>query len=201
MILGLFLASSLTLSTPANNPGRWLSDRDYPASAIRRREQGAVGFRLLISPEGRVARCEVIISSHSPDLDRATCDVIIAQSKFKPAKDEVGQPNYSMFIGRLTWLLPGHALGVTAPPFQPDFEITVQKLPDGSRIKMVQIVTKFDPTGQLAVCEPGDSRKDMKLVVVACAQAKTVPIAITKDDDGNSISVIRRLSILFKTAG
>ncbi|WP_443019603.1 energy transducer TonB [Sphingobium sp.] len=76
-----------------------MSDNDYPASALKRREEGTAGFPLLIGPKGRVARCTITEPSGSTDLDAATCSMIVAHSKFRPATDESGQPSYNTSHG------------------------------------------------------------------------------------------------------
>jgi TonB family protein len=198
------MASALALASPAGNPGSWMSDNDYPASALKRREEGTAGFPLLIGPKGRVARCTIMEPSGSTDLDAATCSMIVAHSKFRPATDESGQPSYNIYDGRLTWHLPGRSGPFRskrpAPP-GPTIELTVQKLPDGSREKMVWLIARYDATGQMAACEPSPTNsKEWKLASVACGQAKAIPAEIIKDNDGTPISLVRGISVLFKTA-
>ncbi|WP_370310245.1 hypothetical protein [Sphingobium abikonense] len=80
-------------------------------------------------------------------------------------------------------------------------ELTVQKLPDGSREKMLWLTARFDTAGQIAACEPGNAdQNEVKLAEVACAQAKAMPVEVMRDNDGNPISVIRSLNVQFKTA-
>lgn len=200
MALALFLASALAFATPANNPGAWLSDRDYPAGALKRREEGTVGFRLLISPTGQVGRCDVTQSSNSADLDAATCAMIVGRSRFKPARDETGQPSYNLYSGHLSWTLPGRAPPRTRPPIpSPDMELTVRQLPDGSREKTIRLIARFDATGQMVACEPSSSNlKEGRLARVGCAQAQALPVEIIKDNEGNAISFIRGINLLFK---
>jgi TonB family protein len=196
------LASALAFASPAGSPGSWMSDNDYPSGAVKRKEEGAVGFQLLISPKGRVARCRVTDTSGSSDLDGATCAVIMDHSKFKSATDAKGQPSYTFYNGRLTWHLPGRSGPFRSkqptPPL-PAMELTVQKLPDGSREKMVWLIASFDAAGQMTACEPSPNNpKEVKLATVACTEAKAVSTEITKDNDGNPIPLVRGLSVLFK---
>ncbi len=204
MVSGLLLASALAFAAPANSPATWTSDRDYPSGALRRREEGTVGFRLLIGPIGRVAQCGITESSGSSDLDKGTCEIIAAHSKFKPAIDEAGQRSYNFFDGHLTWILPGRSGPIRSrkpPPPQPNMELTVQKLPDGTREKTVRLITRLDAAGQMVACKPGPSNpKEIKLAKVACEQAKAMPVEITMDENGNPIPLVRGLSILFKAA-
>lgn len=200
MVLALLLASALAFAAPANNPGTWLSDRDYPAGALKRREEGTVGFRLLISPTGRVGRCDVTQSSNSADLDAATCAMIVGRSRFKPAKDETGQPSYNLYSGHLSWILPGRVPPRTKPPVpSPDMELTVRQLPGGAREKIIRLIARFDAAGQMVACEPSPSNlEEGRLARVGCAQAQALPVEIIKDNEGNAISFIRGINLLFK---
>jgi len=204
MVAGLVLASALAFAVPANSPATWTSDRDYPSGALRRKEEGVVGFRLLIGPTGRVEECEITESSGSSDLDKGTCEIIAIHSKFKPAIDEAGQRSYNVFDGRLTWVLPGRSgpFRIKKPiPPQPNMELTVQKLPDGTREKTVRLIARFDTAGQMVACEPSPNNpEEIKLAKVACEQAKAMPAEITKDKVGNPIPLVKGLSILFKVA-
>jgi protein TonB len=82
------------------------SDEDYPVSAIRAGEQGAVGFRLEVGPDGGVAVCTVTISSGSPILDSTTCRLLRSRARFLPALDRKGRPTVDSHSGRIIWRLP-----------------------------------------------------------------------------------------------
>jgi TonB family protein len=66
--------------------GLFLGD-DYPAVALDRNEQGAVGVMVTVSPAGSVADCIVETSSGSAALDVQTCRIVWLRAKFKPSKD------------------------------------------------------------------------------------------------------------------
>jgi TonB family protein len=82
------------------------SSDDYPASAVRAREQGAVGFRLDVDKAGRVAGCTITSSSGSPALDSATCRLLAARARFTPARDRKGRPVPDSMAGRIVWRMP-----------------------------------------------------------------------------------------------
>lgn len=91
---------------PAENPANWVTDDDYPAEALRQDQSGTVGFRLLIGSKGEVTGCEVTSSSGSSVLDQASCSLLSARAKFKPALDASGKPIASQFNSRFTWKIP-----------------------------------------------------------------------------------------------
>jgi protein TonB len=80
-------------------------DFDYPAAAIRAGEQGDVGFRLDVGPNGRVARCTVMESSGSAILDSATCRMLTQRARFTPATDASATPIEASVTGAIQWRL------------------------------------------------------------------------------------------------
>jgi protein TonB len=84
-----------------------ISDDDYPPAALAARAQGWVGFRLAISPEGRVTDCTIVASSGSAALDAQTCRLYQSRASFRPARDAVGRATGDVITGRIHWQLPG----------------------------------------------------------------------------------------------
>lgn len=82
------------------------SSDDYPAAAARAGEEGAVGFRLHVGKDGRVAACTVTASSGSAALDSTTCQLIALRARFQPARDAQGKPADDSVSGRIVWRLP-----------------------------------------------------------------------------------------------
>jgi periplasmic protein TonB len=80
-----------------------ISNQDYPAAALRKEEEGMVGFRLTISPEGRVSDCTITQSSGSASLDAATCRILVGRARFDPARDRKGRPVADTMAGRILW--------------------------------------------------------------------------------------------------
>ncbi|WP_306286170.1 energy transducer TonB, partial [Sphingomonas sp. Ant20] len=88
------------------NPATWVSQDDYPPSAIRAGEQGAVAMRWDINAQGRVENCTVTSSSGSPALDRAACAAMTRRGRYSPALDQAGNPMRSSATQRIRWTLP-----------------------------------------------------------------------------------------------
>jgi TonB family protein len=82
------------------------SDEDYPASAIRNGEQGAVAFRLNVGSDGSPTDCSVTASSGSSTLDSTTCTLLMERARFEPARDSKGKPTTDSVAGRIVWRLP-----------------------------------------------------------------------------------------------
>jgi periplasmic protein TonB len=93
-------------ATPKGNPGNWATTNDYPTRALREDRAGVTGFRVSVSPEGRVTSCDITSSSGSPDLDEATCSNVTRRARFNPATDGEGQPTSGSYSGRVRWVIP-----------------------------------------------------------------------------------------------
>ncbi|WP_421850179.1 energy transducer TonB [Novosphingobium sp.] len=91
---------------PLGAPGKWVSDADYPAGALRRGQQGAAAFELTIGPDGRVRDCRITRSSGSADLDAATCAKVSERASFTPARDTHGDLVAGSFSGVIRWRIP-----------------------------------------------------------------------------------------------
>lgn len=93
-------------AAPKSPPASWVSDRDYPSSAIREEREGVTRFRLTIGPDGRVSGCEITGSSGSADLDAATCSKVSARARFIPALGNDGMPTSGIYTSAVRWVLP-----------------------------------------------------------------------------------------------
>src|SRR5438105_11963691 len=102
MIVPAFLMAVATPPPPSQVPALppqqhlvgLMSVDDYPPAAMARGEQGSVYVRMLVSPEGRVDTCTILLSSGSRDLDDATCRIVTARARFAPAQGADGHPIY-----------------------------------------------------------------------------------------------------------
>ena len=83
-----------------------ISADDYPAEALRNRQDGRTSYRLAIGPDGRVTGCVVLGSSGSSALDAATCRLLRARARFTPARDSAGIPTSDNYFGAYDWRLP-----------------------------------------------------------------------------------------------
>jgi TonB family protein len=90
---------------PVTNPGTWISNADYPPAALRRRAQGFVGFRLSVDTAGVPTGCAISNSSQDRELDQATCDLLLARARFRPARDADGNAVAGSFASRVRWTI------------------------------------------------------------------------------------------------
>ncbi len=100
------LAAVVTRAT-SNSPAEWITQDDYPASALMKHEQGMVVIAWTISTAGRVTDCKILQSSGSNDLDKAACGAILRRGRYsRPALDAAGNPVESYSTRRVLWHLP-----------------------------------------------------------------------------------------------
>lgn len=111
------------------------SDADYPAVALRNREEGAVGFRLDVGADGMPTRCSVVSSSGSSALDSATCRLLLERARFRPARDAQGKATGDYYTGRIIWRMGEN------PP---------------SRLQTLQMLWTGCVMGEAAKMAPGD---------------------------------------------
>jgi len=88
------------------NPANWITNDDYPSSAIRDEAEGTVAIEWEINTEGRVENCRVTSSSGNRALDDAACNLITRRGRYTPALDQAGNPMRSKDRRRVVWRLP-----------------------------------------------------------------------------------------------
>lgn len=93
-------------ATARGSKTSWITNDDYPASALRAGEQGAVIMELVIDTTGRVAKCTVTTSSGSASLDAASCALVQRRARYKPATDSSGALVADVDQVTFHWLLP-----------------------------------------------------------------------------------------------
>jgi protein TonB len=89
------------VAVPAQRIAGGLSDRDYPRDAAR--ASGTVGIGFTVLSDGRVGDCRVLGSSGSPRLDALTCSLVVQRFRYRPARDQAGQPVDSTVRTAFTW--------------------------------------------------------------------------------------------------
>lgn len=96
-------ASTNPPSGPPASLASYISNDDYPAEALRNHEEGIVGFRLHIGPDGLPHGCVITSSSGFPSLDSKTCELLVSRARYTPARNNLGQPTDDYDEGRMTW--------------------------------------------------------------------------------------------------
>jgi TonB family protein len=105
---GIDPAVNATLSRrprPKNNPGRWITNEDYPSAARWRGAQGMVEFRLSVDATGKPSACYIQQSPRPPEFDAAVCNAMKRRASFDPALDKDGKPVASFFKSSVLFLM------------------------------------------------------------------------------------------------
>jgi protein TonB len=118
MLSLLILASipaTLTSAVAAEDPaqqavsqsanGEFLA-KHYPPRALKAGEQGRVGFRIIVEPDGSLGACDVTESSGSQALDKETCEIIVAYARLQPVRNADGRAVRAVQNGYVNWKLP-----------------------------------------------------------------------------------------------
>jgi protein TonB len=88
------------------DPSQWITNDDYPPSALRDGREGRTAIAWDINAQGKVENCRVTSSSGSPDLDETACRLIVRRGRYSPAKDTNGQPMRSTASRTVRWVVP-----------------------------------------------------------------------------------------------
>ena len=88
------------------DPARWITNDDYPPSALRQEAEGTTAISWEISTTGRIENCTVTSSSGNSDLDRAACSALTRRGRYTPATDQDGNPIRSKSSRRVRWQIP-----------------------------------------------------------------------------------------------
>lgn len=91
---------------PANSPGSWVTQDDYPDQAIRAKKSGTTGFRVDVDTDGLVHSCTITFSSGSDLLDAMACQKVTERATFEPALDKKGRVANSTYSNSVRWTLP-----------------------------------------------------------------------------------------------
>lgn len=84
----------------------WTTEGDYPAKALREKREGTVHFSVLVGSDGKGKSCSVTQSSGSPDLDAASCEMVMRRGRWTPATDTQGIPVEATFSSKFVWKIP-----------------------------------------------------------------------------------------------
>ena len=88
----------------------------YPPGALKRGEQGRVGFKLTIEPTGVISACDVTESSGFKALDEETCAIMGLYARLQPVRNSEGRAIRGTQSGFINWKLPEGAAKLASAP-------------------------------------------------------------------------------------
>ncbi len=109
-----------TASSPIIERNLLVIRKFYPASSLRRGEEGQVAFRMILNRDGRMNACQVTKSSGYAALDKATCDMILSGATGQIMRNADNRRISYQRDGVIDWTLPE---GVARPAVKPPFNV------------------------------------------------------------------------------
>ncbi len=103
---GIDVAKHAALSrkvTPKDNPGDWVTSRDYPTGMLMQGKRAIVQFRLNVDTAGKPTACHIQQSTRPKAFDDAVCKAIMRNAEFEPALDAGGSPIASYWLNSVTF--------------------------------------------------------------------------------------------------
>lgn len=85
---------------------RYFPSRAYPHDALSSHHDGRVTALVAIAADGHVTKCDVVDTSHSPSLDRATCEIALKRFRLSPYRDASGNVVASWRMFAVRWVAP-----------------------------------------------------------------------------------------------
>ncbi|WBO21704.1 energy transducer TonB [Sphingomonas abietis] len=156
--------------------GAWFTSDDYPPSALQKNEFGYVGFSILIDPDGKSEKCDVIAPSAFRDLNDLSCSLAMRRVRFTPAIGSNGQPAYGLFRSWASWMVAADSVAMDRlmklypPPSNVDLTLFVRaaKLPDP-----IDLIITVDASGVIGECQAKNSSAPADITQLACEQLKS----------------------------
>lgn len=173
---------------PANNPGAWVTNDDYPPLAMREEREGTTGFRLTYGTDGLPRKCDIVSSSGHADLDAVTCDLVMERARFRPGKTETGHVTGGTYSNRVRWKIPEVAPQMRGPlPFSNPGRMTLDYVVDAQGA-----VASCDGHVEGLVAPAGDQTAAINL----CGDVrKMAPFPPQHDKEGKPVSRRYRMAI------
>ena len=173
---------------------------DYPGWAQRKGQSAAALVDLLIAPDGRIVRCEIIQGVGSDELSRTICKTV-QNRRAIPARDAKGIAVHGHLRTLLKMFLPetegGRQIAASASP--PDVILSVSRLPEGRDKADVEVLAALDETGRVTDCSAAVPESEATLVKVVCGYREGLARSVA-GADGRRVRYVTKLKVRL-TAG
>lgn len=146
----------------------------------RAKANGYARVQITISPDAKLVRCDMLLSSGDALVDRLSCEPF-TDGSFSAASDETGARVYGV-------LNVGYEAGfgdepIVSPPHA-DLSVAVKHMPPGTDISVTRTATlSVDATGTVLSCYAGKDKIDAPLDKALCQiamQRLTLKPALTE---------------------
>lgn len=96
----------LDSSTAPTPQTRYRQDDEYPPAALALGIEGVSKVELAIDPAGTPKSCKLLQSAGHPDLDQATCNLLMGMVGFRPKADTDGIVRPLISVQSVRWEIP-----------------------------------------------------------------------------------------------
>jgi hypothetical protein len=198
MIVFVAAAAAFSAPVPLRHPSEWFGEftlhPDIDAPTL-------VTAEITVDPDGRPKLCVPKTVSGDPKWATFTCQVIIGEGRFKPARINT-RPAYGVFRLRIAWNNPftGASLPEDAPVW--DYEVGLSPIPAGVKLPSVhKIQFVVDAAGHVQACDAAADWGDETLAKLACNElTKELAIGPAKTRAGQAVDSVQDATVRFVTA-
>ncbi|HYD23899.1 MAG TPA: hypothetical protein VEB68_03820 [Croceibacterium sp.] len=153
----------------------------YPQWALHTETSAAALVELVVKPNGRIERCELLDAVGSERLAEEMCQETEG-TRLRPATDAAGNPTYGVMRTLLQLTVPGDGLATAENTVEPiDLELTHDSLPAGYPGGFVlEVDLLVDRGGSVAACDAaygGPPAVFEPYVAMACEEARALELA------------------------
>ena len=169
-MFGLSLIAGAVVAATPVTPLPWFEFEDYPMRAFEKKQEGVTVFELMVDPNGKIGKCNIVLSSGFEELDRTTCHLATKRVQFHPARGADGQPIYGIYRSQAVWSLPENDLPSSPGP---DLEVSLNQLPAGTaQPPVVKLAYQVDAQGNVSSCTlmPSSVKQPSVLVELGCKE-------------------------------
>lgn len=139
---------------PLTSPGSWVTDDDYPPSAVRQGHDGTVAFQLRIDSSGLPAGCSVTQSSGHEELDQQVCSLLVQRARFSPARNAAGKAIAAPYNGRFNWRLARGETFLQPSTSSMEFELSANDILLNCRLGDKRLETAGQTCGPMVIGAP-----------------------------------------------
>ncbi|WP_066726525.1 TonB family protein [Sphingomonas pituitosa] len=152
---------------PRSAPADWVTDADYPSSAVDKGKVGRVHFTLTVDTKGVPDGCYITATSGFLQLDQHACAILLKRARFSPARDPAGTPIRAIYSNNFAWTSQDGPAPGEIPRI--DLIVDVAKLPAGyARPALTRV--HFAKSGKPDACRIEVTSGLVAIDKVACQQ-------------------------------
>jgi TonB family protein len=144
-------------ATLRGDPSEWFDGNSYPRDAADSGREGRVMTTISVDLTGTATGCAIKVSSGTASLDKAACDIALANAVFDPAIDRDGKPTTSNFDFPVKWVLPKlwNPVDANKAKLSGYAEVQVRADSEGKLISCRNVITDRDEPDLCELYRPG----------------------------------------------